>query len=124
MRDATGVKSIGTDKRRDRPKPGFAFVCHLSVLQHKAFSSIVLMGKPVAVFKRENGTLFAREMACKHQGADLTKGEIEDWVVTCPHHGRRFDLETGECLNRDCPPLRRHAVVVKGDAVFLSILPL
>lgn len=33
---------------------------------------------------------------CPHQGQSLAQGEIEEGVVTCPAHGSRFDLLTGE----------------------------
>lgn len=33
---------------------------------------------------------------CPHQNACLGQGEINETVVTCPNHGSRFDLVTGE----------------------------
>ncbi len=33
---------------------------------------------------------------CPHQRASLARGEIEGSVVTCPAHGSRFDLISGE----------------------------
>ncbi len=33
---------------------------------------------------------------CPHQKVSLGKGEIEETIVTCPGHGSRFDLLTGE----------------------------
>ena len=110
-------------KRRLQKRKGFVFVGYLTAFRVKPFLVIHLMGKPVAVFKRSDGTLFAWEMACTHQGADLTKGILEGGVVTCPRHGRRFDLETGECLNRNSPPLRKHAVRLKGYGVYVSLAP-
>lgn len=33
---------------------------------------------------------------CPHQGQSLAQGEIEEAIITCPAHGSRFDLLTGE----------------------------
>lgn len=33
---------------------------------------------------------------CPHQKVSLARGEIEETIVTCPAHGSRFDLLTGE----------------------------
>jgi nitrite reductase/ring-hydroxylating ferredoxin subunit len=51
------------------------------------------LGK-VSLF-REQGRLVCLG-TCPHQGAPLGRGEIEDGVVTCPAHGSRFDILTGE----------------------------
>lgn len=116
------VVMLGMNKRVRRRK-GYVFVGYLSTFHVKPFLVIHLMGKPVAVFKRANGTLFAWEMACTNDGADMTKGEIENGVVTCPRHGHRFDLDTGECLNRSFPSLKQHAVRLNDDGVYVSLTP-
>ena len=51
------------------------------------------LGK-VSLF-REGGRLVCLG-ACPHQGAGLGRGEIEEGVVTCPAHGSRFAILTGE----------------------------
>jgi nitrite reductase/ring-hydroxylating ferredoxin subunit/uncharacterized membrane protein len=35
---------------------------------------------------------------CSHRGAPLSDGDIEGDCVTCPWHGSRFDMRTGEVL--------------------------
>lgn len=36
--------------------------------------------------------------ACAHLGLSLAGGQVDDGVITCPHHGFRYDLQEGECL--------------------------
>jgi phenylpropionate dioxygenase-like ring-hydroxylating dioxygenase large terminal subunit len=62
-------------------------------------------------------------MACNHQGADLSLGKIVDNIVTCPRHGRKYNLDTGECLDSDFPRLKEHNVAIVGDAVYVSVSP-
>ena len=52
---------------------------------------------PVAVF-RVAGRLHAIADRCPHAGAVLSGGETDGSVLTCPGHGSRFDICTGERL--------------------------
>lgn len=52
---------------------------------------------PLAVY-RSGGRWYAIADRCPHSGAVLSGGEIEGTVVTCPGHGSRFDIRTGERL--------------------------
>ena len=42
-----------------------------------------------------DGTLHAIANPCPHSKGDLSRGKIQDGIVTCPEHGSRFDLRTG-----------------------------
>jgi len=45
------------------------------------------------------GRYFAMKAVCTHMGGDLSKGKLKDKIVTCPRHGARFDVTTGECVS-------------------------
>lgn len=47
------------------------------------------------------GEYFAVENVCSHDGGDLCEGTICGEEITCPRHGARFNLKTGEVL---CAP--------------------
>ena len=104
-------------------KQGFVFVARVQDFREGVPMTVRIMGKPVSAFRRADGTYFAREMGCKHQGADLSTMPLQGTAVTCARHGWQFDLTTGRCLNRDAPPLREHEVAVEEDAVFVSLFP-
>ncbi len=53
-------------------------------------------GRSVAVF-REGGRLFAMDNSCVHAGGPLAEGHLDNGTVTCPWHGWRFRLESGQC---------------------------
>ena len=42
---------------------------------------------------------------------------VEDGIITCPHHGFRYDLGSGECLTAPEVQLQSHAVRVIGSRV-------
>jgi Fe-S cluster biogenesis protein NfuA/nitrite reductase/ring-hydroxylating ferredoxin subunit len=55
--------------------------------------------------------------ACSHLGLAIGTGTIRDGVITCPHHGFRYNLATGECLTAPVVRLRSQDIRVTGDRV-------
>jgi nitrite reductase/ring-hydroxylating ferredoxin subunit len=63
---------------------------------------VELEGKTIALFNLE-GSYHAIDDTCPHRGGPLSQGLIEGEVVTCPWHGSKFQIKTGEVLT---PPAR------------------
>jgi Fe-S cluster biogenesis protein NfuA/nitrite reductase/ring-hydroxylating ferredoxin subunit len=73
-------------------------------------------GENVALFRRgEVVTCF--QDACAHLGMPIHGGQIEGNIISCPHHGFRYDLASGECLTAPEVQLQSHAVRVVGERV-------
>ena len=72
----------------------------------------------IAVFNLE-GSLYAIEDVCTHDGGELAGGPIEGHEIACPRHGARFDITTGAVL---CPPayepVAKFPVKVESGAVY------
>jgi nitrite reductase/ring-hydroxylating ferredoxin subunit len=68
------------------------------------------------------GEFYAIDNVCTHAYACLTDGWLEGDEIECPLHGGRFDVRTGAAgggiVTED---LRRFAVRVEGDGVYLSL---
>jgi 3-phenylpropionate/trans-cinnamate dioxygenase ferredoxin subunit len=47
-----------------------------------------------------NGEYWAINNKCPHLGGSLADGKLEGGAVTCPRHGARFDLKTGEAIGK------------------------
>ncbi len=47
------------------------------------------------------GRLYAFEDRCTHDDSPFDDAPIEGCEITCPRHGARFSLQSGEAL---CPP--------------------
>ena len=45
-----------------------------------------------------DGEVHAIDDVCSHAGALLSRGEIDDCIVTCPLHVSRFDLRDGHIV--------------------------
>lgn len=53
--------------------------------------------KNIAVFNLD-GTFCAIEDNCPHQHMPIADGLVENGTITCPFHGAKFDLRTGQLL--------------------------
>ena len=63
-----------------------------------------------------NGQFHALDDTCTHQGCSLASGELEGITVTCPCHGSRFDVTTGQVLRGPAErPERSRSVSVEDD---------
>ncbi len=82
---------------------------------------VVLKGKEIVVFN-VGGDFFALDNLCTHEEGPLCEGEIEGHEVTCPWHGAKFDIRTGEVL---CDPayedVARHNLRVSGTDIEVEV---
>jgi nitrite reductase (NADH) small subunit len=76
----------------------------------------------IAVFNTAAG-LRAVENRCLHIGNPIDDGPVSGEVVTCPWHGWRYDLRTGQHLTvfGRRPGLRSFPVRLVGDEVQVEV---
>lgn len=77
-----------------------AFVKAISALDiaEGEMKRVVLQGKEIAVAKVGQDFL-AFDDICTHEYCPLSDGSLEGSIVTCPCHGSRFDIRSGDVLN-------------------------
>ena len=63
---------------------------------------VEIQGKTIALFNL-GGRYHAIDDTCPHRGGPLSEGEVEGEVVTCPWHGAKFRITSGEVL---APPAK------------------
>lgn len=56
----------------------------------------------VLVCRSPAGEVVAMRDLCPHARQPLAGGSIDEQSITCPKHGARFDLRSGEPLNAVC----------------------
>ena len=82
---------------------------------------IEVKGKLISLFNI-NGDFFATDNMSTHEEASLAEGQIRGHEVTCPLHGAKFDVRTGEVLG---PPayddVACYSVRVVGSDVELQV---
>lgn len=68
---------------------------------------------------RLGSRILAYRNQCPHMGNPLHQGPVEGSVITCPWHGFRFDLVSGECLTVPHVQLEPFPVRVHGQRVWV-----
>ena len=78
-------------------------------------------GRAIAVFNVD-GSFYAIDDVCTHDGGPLAEGELLGAEVRCPRHGARFDVRTGKALCFPAfEPVPTHRVEVRGDEVLIAL---
>jgi nitrite reductase (NADH) small subunit len=100
-------------------------VCDEAELPHGRACALDTTVGRVAVFRGENGVVYALEDRCPHRGAPLSQGVIYDVCkVACADHGWTIDLRSGAVEAPERGEVRTFAVRVVDGEVFVSIAPL
>ncbi len=81
---------------------------------------VEVAGKRIAIFNVD-GTYYAIDDVCPHQGGPLGEGELNGKIVTCPWHGWEYDVTTG--TNCDDPEVRQEQfpVKVEGNDILVAV---
>ncbi len=66
-------------------------------LRPNATAVTTLLGIPMLLGRKSNGTLFALRDLCPHRGIPLSAGWFDGETVQCKYHGWRFEPCSGRC---------------------------
>ena len=93
-----------------------------SDIQEGGFASVIVGGRQILVAKIQ-GSYFATDNICTHEGAELHQGELQNKELTCPWHGARWDLTTGQLIwfREFLEPIQSYTVVIEDDTLFVEI---
>jgi 3-phenylpropionate/trans-cinnamate dioxygenase ferredoxin subunit len=95
-------------------------VARLSEVAAGSTRRIEVDGEPVLLCNVD-GSVYAIEDRCTHDGGELDQGELEGCRIMCPRHGAYFDVTTGAALTLPAIlPVRTYPVRVEGDAIFVE----
>jgi nitrite reductase (NADH) small subunit len=99
--------------------PVFVPVAATSEIPPGGSTVAVVAGHVVAVFN-VGGTFYALSNVCLHRGGPVGEGELDGTVVTCPVHGWRYDVRTGENLANPAARLKTFLVKVEDGRVLVA----
>ncbi len=99
----------------------FTTVAKTSDIQPGTSKLVEAAGKRVALFNVD-GKIYAIDDTCTHRGGPLSEGELEGDIVTCPWHGARFDVKTGQCEGPPAPRgVSSYKVQVEGSDIKIEL---
>jgi 3-phenylpropionate/trans-cinnamate dioxygenase ferredoxin subunit len=77
---------------------GLVDVASLTDIPAGTGTCVTVGGKDIALFNVD-GTIYAMEDSCLHQGLSLGTSSVDGKIVTCRGHGWRYDVTTGCTLH-------------------------
>lgn len=80
----------------------FQRVANVSDIASGQGTVVKVNGKEIALFNVD-GNFFAISNVCPHSGGPLGKGRLAGNKVTCPWHGAKFDVSSGQVLAPPAP---------------------
>lgn len=82
--------------------------------------SIIIDDEIPALLLRAGDDFYCIEDVCTHDGQPLTTGPFDGREITCPRHGARFDVRTGNptCMPAT-EPVRTFAVEVREGEIYV-----
>ncbi len=99
---------------------GFVDVCPLDDLPEGELRARQVKDHSVLLY-RDGEQVSCVDNACAHLGMPLDDGTVGDGIVECRHHGFRYLLATGECLDVPEVQLVVHAVRVRDGRVAVKL---
>jgi len=76
-------------------------------------------GQAIALFSHE-GEVYAVDNRCPHMGFPLTRGTLDDGVLTCHWHHARFELEEGDTFDPWADDVQTFPVEIRDGEVYLD----
>lgn len=68
---------------------------------------------------RESGEIYAVDEICPHKERSMAYGVVLSGKIICPHHQYEFELDTGRCRGKRCPPVLTYEVEIVDDQVYV-----
>jgi len=100
--------------------PEFIKVASVSELGPGSAKAIEVKGQTIALFNVE-GTIYATDNTCLHQGGPLGEGELMGEVVICPWHQWEYNVRTGEKVGDSSLKLATYPVQVEGNDIKVAV---
>ncbi|MBX3154716.1 MAG: Rieske 2Fe-2S domain-containing protein [Deltaproteobacteria bacterium] len=69
-----------------------------------------------------DGAFVAVPGVCPHEDVALWEGDLDGGEIVCPGHGWGFDVRTGRCKSAPGLELRRYAITLVGDEIWVDLL--
>lgn len=82
---------------------------------------VEIEGERIALFNVD-GKYYGISDICTHEEASLSEGALQGEVISCPRHGARFNVRTGQVLSLPAIlPVATYPVKVEGADILVSV---
>ena len=100
----------------------FHKACDVSALAEGTHVVATIERKRYLVVWPIGGRPTAFRALCPDQEASLAEAPFDGRVITCPHHGWKFDGGSGACVSgQRCDPIKQMPLTIEGDDVLIDV---
>ena len=97
-------------------------VCPVDELDEQDVIPFEHEGTDYAIYKSEDGAVFASAGHCTHERTLLCDGLLMDGVIECPKHNGRFDISTGRALGAPVlVDLEMYPVLIENSMIHIGV---
>ena len=94
----------------------------------KGSLKLVTIGGKQLVIANIDGSFYAMDNLCSHEQGNLSEGQLNGDILTCPDHSAQFEVKTGKVLAgpdgepaNTITPEKTYKVTVQGDDVMVEV---
>jgi len=98
----------------------FVEVCSEADIPPGTGKSFEIGREEIGIFN-VGGEFYAIDNLCPHEGGEMAEGPLSGNIVTCPLHGWRCDVTTGESLELPGVKVSSYEVRVEDGKVFIKV---
>jgi len=98
---------------------GFVRVASVEDLREAGTLRVTADGRAIGLFYHEE-RVYAVDDRCPHMGFPLTRGTVDDGVLTCHWHHARFELSCGDTFDPFADDVRAYPVDVRDGEVWVD----
>ncbi|HIG96924.1 MAG TPA: Rieske 2Fe-2S domain-containing protein [Candidatus Aenigmarchaeota archaeon] len=98
----------------------FIKVANINDLKPGECKAVNVNGTEIALFNVDS-VFHAVENSCPHKGGPLGEGILDGEIVSCPWHGWRFNVVTGNSPVMPTAHLKKFEVKVEGEDVLVNL---
>ena len=95
-------------------------LCQLDDIPRQGSRVVASASGDIALFRTHDDEVFAVHDKCPHQGGPLSQGILSGQTVTCPLHGWKIELASGEAVAPDAGCARTFSVKRVGGDVWIA----
>ncbi len=82
---------------------------------------IEVEGNPIVIFNVDD-KFYAIDGICSHDEEELADGLLDEFELTCPRHGGRFDIRDGSVLALPAfQEINSYPIEVRGDEILIGL---
>jgi len=98
---------------------GFQKVAQLSQVPPGGSAVVTIDNRAIALFNVD-GTVYAINNICPHEGGPLNEGRLKKFVVACPWHDLAFDIRNGQGIDGGGYCVGGYEVRIEGEHILLG----